>query len=348
MDFKYNNINIIYLRCEINENEKRTPIIPEDVPILIKHGFILYVETSKNRIFKDNEYLDKGAIITNKPWYHPDFQYGLIVGLKEIRELEFLSYHKHLYFAHCYKNQHNSKLILNSFLQSKSIIYDFEYFYNNDKKRLISFGYYAGITGTLITLYHYALKQTGSQLINLTHWDNISFILMELYQYKSYFENLTIGIVGANGNCGTGVQYILDEMELNYVAYHRNSDKTNLKSNDILFNCITLDEMSNEIWFDKTTVFDKYILISDISCDYSKPNNPINIYSQNTTWENPVYQYDDFVDIIAINNLPSLLPKESSIFFSNKCVELLKQIRKDENHFWENNENVFYDKIGPL
>jgi len=348
MDFEFNKIKIIYLRCEINENEKRTPIIPTHVPILMENGFSVFVEPSKNRIFTDNEYLNQGAIITNKPWFHPDFQFALIIGLKEIRELDKLNNHKHLYFAHCYKNQHNSQHILNSFLNSKSVIYDFEYFYNNDNKRLISFGLYAGITGALLTLLHYSLKQCGSRLSNLSHWNDIYDVLRELYENKHLFEELTICIIGANGNCGNGVTFILDKLDLQYTTYDRNSDKSNLKNSDFLFNCINLHELSNEIWFDKDTVFDKSIIICDISCDYSKQNNPIQIYSENTTWENPVFQYNEFVDIIAINNLPSLLPKESSQFFSSKCIELINDISNDENHYWINNERVFYDKIGPL
>lgn len=349
MEFELNQIKIIYLRCEFNENEKRTPIIPTDVPKLLETGFIVYIETSKNRIFTDSEYLNQGAIITNKHWYHPDFQYALIVGLKDIRELDKLANHKHLYFAHCYKNQQNSQVILNSFFNSKSVIYDFEYFfYNNNNKRLISFGYYAGITGALITLFHYSLKQNGSQLSNLTHWDSFYDVLIELLHQKTIFENLNIGIVGANGNCGTGVTFILDKLGLHYTTYDRNSDKSNLKTNDILFNCITLHELSSEIWFDKNTVFDKSIIISDISCDYSKLNNPIQIYCENTTWEKPVFQYNEFVDIIAINNLPSLIPKESSQYFSSICVDLINNIHNDENLYWKKNEAVFYDKFGPL
>ena len=41
---------------------------------------------------------------------------------------------------------------------------------------------------------------------------------------KSVFENISIGIVGANGNCGSGVTFILDRMGLEYNIYDRNSD----------------------------------------------------------------------------------------------------------------------------
>ena len=48
--------NIIYIRSELNKNECRTPIIPIDIPVLIQHGFNIYVESSSNRIFSDEEY----------------------------------------------------------------------------------------------------------------------------------------------------------------------------------------------------------------------------------------------------------------------------------------------------
>jgi saccharopine dehydrogenase (NAD+, L-lysine-forming) len=114
-----------------------------------------------------------------------------------------------------------------------------------------------------------------------------------------------------------------------------------MKKFDILYNCICLDDSSNELWFDKNTEFTKKILIVDISCDYNKPNNPINIYKEATTFENPVYKYNDFVDIIAINNLPSLLPIDSSIYFSNILAILL--LEYDKSNTWINNMKKYYE-----
>ena len=78
---------------------------------------------------------------------------------------------------------------------------------------------------------------------------------------------------------------------------------------DIFYNCIKLEEDYNETWFDENTEFKHPIIICDISCDYMKSNNPIKIYNEKTTWEKPIYNYNNFVDIIAIDNLPSLLPQ---------------------------------------
>jgi saccharopine dehydrogenase (NAD+, L-lysine-forming) len=98
---------------------------------------------------------------------------------------------------------------------------------------------------------------------------------------------------------------------------------TTLRHFNLIYNCIALQETYNKVWFDENARFTSNITIVDISCDYSKHNNPIKLYNSATTWAKPVYKYNDFVTIIAIDNLPSLLPKESSDMFSKKCTELL-------------------------
>ena len=84
------NPKLIYLRSELNSNEYRCPITPYDVNKLIAVGFTIYVESSNNRIFNNIEYLNSGAIITTEPWYSQKFQSGLIIGLKDIPNLEKL------------------------------------------------------------------------------------------------------------------------------------------------------------------------------------------------------------------------------------------------------------------
>jgi len=359
----YNNYGkidkIIYIRREYNEFEYRTPIVPCDINNLIHMGFVVYVQTSKHRFFLDNEYKENGAIITEKYWYDSIFNNALIIGLKDIEDLHKLSHHRHLYFSHSYKNQTNCQEILSAFMKSSSIIYDFEYFVDNVNKRVISFGFYAGIVGCILGLLQYLKKHTSGDNIstplsnvsgvqslqNISHWDTIDEVMQYFIQNIDIISQLNIAIVGANGNTGSGVKHILDKLKIKYEVFNKTSDKSNLKNSDILYNCICLHNTSTEIWFDKNTCFTKPIIISDISCDYSQVNNPIQLYDKNTTWQNPVYSYNKYVDIIAINNLPSLLPRESSIYFSSKCVELLRNLDGDTNDYWKNNEKVFFDKL---
>jgi alanine dehydrogenase len=160
---------IIYIRSELNKNERRTPIVPNDIPILLEHGFIVYIESSTNRIYKDDEYLLKGGFVTNKKWYESKFQNAYIIGLKEIEHLDKLINHKHVYFSHSFKKQFNSQYILSTFYKNNSLIYDFEFFLDNENKRLISFGFYAGIVGCYLGLLQFIEKTILKQNIKNFH-----------------------------------------------------------------------------------------------------------------------------------------------------------------------------------
>ena len=348
---------IIYIRKELNNNEKRTPIIPLDIKILINNNYIIYIESSQNRIFEDEDYEKEGAFITKLKWNHPKFRNALIIGLKELDNLNNLNSHQHVYFAHCYKKQNNSIQILKAFKKSNSILYDFEYFLNSNKflKRIISFGFYAGTVGASIGLlqyYYYLINK--KDIKDLEYYENQEILINDLKNINlNQKQNPQIVIIGSNGNCGNGVQYILNKLNIKYdiLTSSDNINIVSLKKYDIIFNCILLDENYNNIWFsqDNITEITSPLLIIDISCDNEKYNNPIQLKYSNTTFQIPVCQINEFIKIIAISNLPSFLPKDSSTYFSNKCTQLLLEYSNDIVPVnWINNKDIFYKIINNI
>jgi alanine dehydrogenase len=328
---------LIYIRSELNPDEHRSPIVPTHVQKLINNGYTIYIESSNNRIYNDNDYKNIGAIITNKKWYDDDFAHALIIGLKELPNLEMLNNHNHVYFSHSYKNQKNTEKILRSFTMSNSTLYDFEYFLDDNNKRIIAFGYYAGYVGCCLGLLQFFLKQNQKvDINNLKPYNSGNEILDEVK--KIYDKYVFICVIGFDGNCGKGVISILDKLEIKYVKYGKNDPKINLEHFDIVFNCIKLDENFNETWFNLDTKFIKPLTIVDISCDCTKKNNPIKLYDTPTSWKNPVVCINEYVDIIAIDNLPSLLPKDSSNEFSEKFLKLLLDYN---NNIWKNNKKIY-------
>ena len=337
-------MNKLFLRNEINNLEFRTPLIPTDTKKLIDNGFTIIVQSSENRIFTDAEYLMNGCVIVYDDWYN--YKNTLIIGLKQFNNIEKLDSHIHTYFSHSFKKQNNSDIILKSFFNSNSILYDLEYFLNNNNNRLVSFGYYAGISGAAIALLQFYNKQKNInfKLSNLKYYESEKILFTQINNIIDSNIKPLIGIIGYNGKSGKGVCTILDKFNLNYDTFSSDSYKNNLEKYDILFNCILLKDNTNETWFDNTTIFNKNILIVDISCDYNSPNNPIKIYNHKTTFENPIYNYNNYVDIIAIDNLPSLLPFESSTFFSHNLIDIIIDYPTDINKFWKNNYNLFLEK----
>ena len=326
----------IWIRRETFDNEARCPLVPADVGILVKLGYTVVVECCTTRCYQDNEFEKYGAIITKDPWYVANDY--LIIGLKELLYLEKLDHHSHLYFSHSFKNQKNSEIILQTFSKSNSLLFDLEYFLENNQ-RMIAFGYWAGIVGAVLGLAQFHLKLSGQQLDSLNHFDSLE----KLLQIVPIDRNIKpkICLIGPNGRSGTGVTSILKTLGLEFTELSKKDSKDNLQDFDILYNCILLKENIG-IWLDHNTVFSKNMVITDISCDYTHAFNPIPLYNCATTWDKPVYKYNEFVDIIAIENLPSLLPKESSNDFSSTLVKILATFSADN---WKSNLAFYFDSV---
>lgn len=290
----------IFIRAETYPHEFRTPLTPNDVRTLLEEGHSVIVQSSDTRCYTDEEYKEDGALISYKPWYHQDPN-TLIIGLKELDTLDKLHGHTHVYFSHALKGQAGSAEILDAFRKSNSTLYDIENFTREDQ-RIISFGYYAGIVGAFL-----GVKAFGSDLGPLQPTSLTELAACGPIKAK-------IGIVGT-GRTSKGVQRVLNSMELPFTVLGRGHiDPTQF---DIFFNCICLGPDYTETW---NTVSEKPLLIVDISCDASKSNSPLPPIR--TTWSEPVYRSGN-LSVIAIDNLPSLIPRESSMDFSSRMVDLI-------------------------
>lgn len=325
--------NTIFLRAETVPNEFRTPLVPDDIAALIQHGFCVCVQSSRQRAFSDKDYA--GAFIME--WHEMDPSTTLIIGLKEI-DLAKLNGHHHMYFSHSYKGQCGATQILHAFHSTSSTLWDMEYF-QKSQRRCMSFGFYAGICGCLLGL----LQCVGKLQRPLVPWTSYDEALRQVCG----FSNLRIAIVGPAGECGRGVRHVLEDVGLSAVGIGRQDAKTG--DFDLVVNCIQLDGSNNELWTDldaKTIV--------DVSCDVAKTNHPFrHLYTKETTWENPVHLVKDGVekkcrvrscDVICLPNLPSLLPRESSAYFSKQCLSTL--LLPLENDVWQKCHKAFTDTKG--
>jgi saccharopine dehydrogenase (NAD+, L-lysine-forming) len=318
----------IYIRSETLLNEQRTPIVPKDIRRLLSN-YIIYIESSEQRIFSDKEYF--GCIVTTEKWYSPFFDNNtplLIIGLKELKDMEKLDNHSHIYFSHSFKGQSTGKEIINSFQSSGSTLYDLEYFTDIYGKRLLTFSYFAGIAGGMLGTLQYYSKKQHKNISHLTSWKSFDEMLDDMSPYLNELDvdKPNVLIIG-NGLSASGVKSILKTFDISFDVVGREQTNVTYSNYDIVYNCIKLDENSTQTFFDEENTKDIVhpFLIVDISCDADKKNNPISIYDKDTTWENPVFTYpkNNNIDIIAISNLPSLLPKESSEHFSEKLTDLL-------------------------
>lgn len=75
------------------------------------------------------------------------------------------------------------------------------------------------------------------------------------------------------------------------------------------------------------SVAHKLSIICDITCDMGNPRNTLPLYSAYTTKNKPVRRIENSIDLIAINNLPSLEPIVSSQQFSSILRNYLPELR---------------------
>lgn len=352
-------IDTIVIRRELKRNEFRTPIVPEDIQTLVSHNFKVFIEKSENRCYSAEEYEKNGAILIDNSYIKfLDKNNTLILGLKELdnNDEEIFSF-KHAYFAHCYKDQSGSKEILEKFKKNKGKIYDLEYLVDKNLQRLVSFGYHAGFIGAILGLDQYILRNNNNQTLkDIKPIFEIKGKLLNLKKEIDKIQNklgdVKICIIGSNGRCGKGVSTLLDTLELKYDKLSRNDKKDRLHLYDLIINCIFFDNQEQTdpfITFNDIFNFNKTTIV-DISCDYSSINNPIKIYNKATTHEYPVSSFYDnkgncLIDLIAIDNLPTLIPIESSNHFSDKIVKLLLQINDDSEGVWDRCLNFYLKHI---
>lgn len=73
-----------WLRAEVKQGERRTPLLPEHARILIEHGHIVTVEESNQRCIPDEAYSEVGCtLVPAGSWTEAPLD-ALIIGLKVV------------------------------------------------------------------------------------------------------------------------------------------------------------------------------------------------------------------------------------------------------------------------
>lgn len=349
-------MGILHLRTETRSFENRTPLIPTHAKKLIEQGHQVFIEKSPNRQINDLAYEQIGChLVAPGTWQLAD-KNTYILGLKELPQDNTPLLHKHIYFAHAFKGQHGSANLLQRFRRGSGIIYDLEYLKDDQNKRITTFGVMAGKAGALISVMIWLqkhLEKKNHYIIPSFHHN--SAMLIENLQ-TALPSTIKALIIGGNGRTGTGVQEILKKIGITFTVWGRNDTKNIdhtqlLNEYDILFNCIYLDGKTKPfLKKEHLQVNSRLSVICDISCDPNNDFNPLPIYTHVTTYDNPVVRAKNgngYIDIIAIDNLPSFLPLESSIAFSNQLIQPLELLLSGHHdHFiWKRAENAYFNAV---
>jgi alanine dehydrogenase len=134
--------------------ERRAPLTPKHVERLIKHKKLDFViQSSEKRVFTDEEYIKAGAKVAK------DLKKcGVIFGVKEMPEWFFEEEKTYVFFSHVIKGQPYNMPMLRKMMEMKCNLIDYERVVDEQGKRLIFFGRYAGLAGMINSLWSMGLK----------------------------------------------------------------------------------------------------------------------------------------------------------------------------------------------
>ncbi|MEM8774749.1 MAG: saccharopine dehydrogenase [Pseudomonadota bacterium] len=342
----------IWLRAERRPNEDRTGLMPSGAAALLKRGFKVSVEHSQSRVIETQDYADIGCdIAAEGSWYNaPDD--AIILGLKELPEDGSRLKHRHIMFGHAFKGQHSGQTLLHRFKEGGGTLYDLEYLTDEDGRRVAAFGYWAGFAGAAVSLLALAAQKKGRICPPVKAFANQSEMVEGARDALQGMDVSAI-VIGALGRVGTGASDLCESAGLQVAKWDieetaRGAPFPEILSHDVFLNCI-LARFGTPVFVPKSALSAarRLCIVGDIACDPDSDYNPVPVYSEATTWDRPVTRVhiNPPLDVMAIDNLPSLLPRESSQDFADQLLPYLLSVDSLDQGVWQRARHEFDSHI---
>lgn len=345
----------LWVRAEQRPNEERVGLTPEGAAALIAKGIKVTVEQSHVRAIPIEGYRAAGcAIAPENSW--PDAPNDAIIfGLKELPEDGTPLPHRHIMFGHAFKGQHSGRRLLERFKAGGGTLYDLEYLVDEDGRRVAAFGYWAGYAGAAVALMAWAAAQAGKTCAPVATFGGRDALLDDL---RARLDGTgkprpSAIVIGALGRVGTGAADLCEALEVSTTKWDMAETATGgpfpeILDHDLFLNCI-FARPGTPVFVPKSALEAprRLSVIGDVACDPDSDYNPVPVYDRATTWQKPVVRVasDPVLDVMAIDNLPSLLPVEASQDYAGQLLASLATLDRLDAGVWARAQAVFDDNI---
>lgn len=347
----------LWLRAESRNNETRTGLTPEGVATLIADGFTVTVEDSPTRVIETDAYRKTGATIAPAHAWVDAPQGAIIFGLKELPDDGTPLRHPHIMFGHAYKAQISGQSLLKRFRAGGGTLLDLEYLTNDTGRRVAAFGYWAGFAGAAVAVLCWLAQQTGKPAAPITPYKDADHLKTTLLAALEPHDTTMLDalVIGALGRVGTGAADLCKALDIPVTGWDMKETAhggpfPEILDHALFFNCI-LAGPQTPVFVPKSalTAPRKLRVIGDIACDPDSDYNPIPLYDTATTWAAPAIRVHETppLDVTAIDNLPSMLPLESSKNFAAQLLPTLRTLGQDDP-VWQRAKDLFRDHLGRL
>jgi len=135
--------------------DKRVPLTPHQcVEVMEQYPNVeIFIQSSHVRAFKDEEYAALGL-----PVVDDISECDFMMGVKEVNKEDLIPNKKYFFFSHTYKEQPYNRALLQTILDKKIQLIDYEVLKDANGARIIGFGRYAGIVGCYSGFLAYGKK----------------------------------------------------------------------------------------------------------------------------------------------------------------------------------------------
>ncbi len=355
----------IWLRAETKPQEERSALTPISAKVLLAKGCEVFVERSSQSAIPAQALANAGCeMVAPGSWPNAPID-AYILGLKELPDDGSALIHRHIYFAHTYKDQRGWQDTLNRFVRGGGKLLDIEYLLDGNARRVAAFGYWAGFAGAAVAIKGWCGQQLAAQPVvpPIASYPNCEGLLTELRDELDIAatglrDRPSVMVIGAAGRVGSGAIALASALNLPITRWDmaetaRGGPFEETLTHDILINCVLVNKpvppfVTLELLENPNRLLS---VISDVSCDPDSDYNPLPIYSECTTFNRPtqrLIEANNPLDLVAIDHLPSMLPVESSEDFSTQLLPHLLHLDDPDDPIWAGALNIFYEKIRQL
>ncbi|MDA5556767.1 saccharopine dehydrogenase [Shimia sp. MMG029] len=341
----------LWVRAEQRPNEERVGLTPDGAKALIEKGIRVTVEESSVRAIGIDGYKAAGCEIAAENSWPDAPKEAIIFGLKELPEDGSPLPHRHIMFGHAFKGQHSGVALLKRFKAGGGTLYDLEYLVDETGRRVAAFGYWAGYAGAAVTLKSWAAQQRGALCGPVGVYGGKEALLADLGAELDALDAVRPSaiVIGALGRVGTGAADLLTAMGCDVTKWDMAETASGgpfpeILAHDLFLNCI-FARPGTPVFVpqDALSAARQLTAIGDVACDPDSDYNPVPVYDRATTWEAPALRVaqDPVLDVMAIDNLPSMLPVESSEDYAAQLLETLMTLDDLSGGVWTRAEADF-------
>jgi len=322
----------LWVRAEQRPHEERVGLTPEGAAALVQAGIRVSVEESSVRAIGIDGFRAAGCEIVAQNLWPQAPKDAVVFGLKELPEDGSALVHRHIMFGHAFKGQPAGRVLLQRFRAGGGTLYDLEYLVDEHGRRVAAFGYWAGYAGAAIALKCWAAQRRGGICGPIGSYAGKAALLAELEADLKGLGRPSALIIGALGRVGSGAADCLGAMAVEPTGWDMAETAgggpfPEVLKHDIFLNCI-LARPGCPVFVAASATTDparKLTVIGDIACDPTSDFSPIKVYDRPTDWDAPALRVAEHpvLDVMAIDNLPSLMPVESSEDYAAQLLPFL-------------------------